>query len=149
MRRALLVIGLVCLAVATASAQDAAPEENPALSRGELASLLLKVGQPQSPRSAPETALRQCKDLGLVPVEWTAEGIATHGDLAEVVGRYGVIYAPADSEDPVSQVFAEAFLRRNIGKLREFIGASLGHEASASHVMDEGIDRAVSPLDFQ
>ena len=84
-----------------------------------------------------------------MPAEWNEVEIVTHGNLAEVVGRFGVVYAPADPEDPVSRVFAEAFLRRHIGKLREFLGPSLGHEASAAHVMDDGIDRAVSPADFQ
>ena len=148
MRRTLPILTLVLLVGALAAAQDVAESENPLINQGEMASLLLKVGQPQSQAQTPDIALQTCKDIGLVPYEWTGDEILTHGDLSDVVARYGVVYAPADADDPVSRAFAEAFLRREIGKLRDFIKLRLGHEASASHIMDLGIDRAVSPSEY-
>lgn len=141
---------LICLLFfgSLAGAQDAASADNPQLTHGELAVLLLRVGQPQVTSRTPGEALQQCKVLGLMPTEWTAGGIVTHGDLADVVGQYGIVYTAADRSDPVSRAFAEAYLRRHVGKLREFISQRLGHEASVNHIMDLGIDRAVSPSDF-
>ncbi len=148
MRRVLFILTLLLLAGATAGAQDSAEAQNPNLTHGELAVLLLKVGQPQVIIQDPEIALRECQDLGLIPSDWTTDGIVTHGELADVVKRYGVIYTPAGPDEPVSRAFAEAFLRREVGKLREFISLRLSHEASTGHVMDLGIDRAVSPSEY-
>lgn len=149
MRRVLVVLGVVLLAGSWAGAQASPEAGNPDLTQGQLAVLLLKVGQPQGPSGTPDEALQQCKELGLLPAEWTGDGIVTHGDLADVVGQYGIVYTAADRSDPVSRAFAEAYLRRHVGKLREFISQRLGHEASVNHIMDLGIDRAVSPSDFQ
>lgn len=148
MRRIAPVLIFVLLCVPLAAAQGGAAAENPQLSHGELAVLLLKLGQPQVTSPTPENALQQCKEFGLVPTDWTSEGVVTHGELADVVGQYGIVYTAADSEEPVSRAFAEAYLRRHVGKLREFISQRLGHEASVNHIMDLGIDRAVSPSDF-
>jgi hypothetical protein len=148
MQRRFLVLTVVLLAAAFAGAQDTA-SANPNLTHGGLAVLLLKAGQPQVTPPEPEPALRKCQELELMPSEWTADEILTHGELADVVGQYGVIYTPAGPDDPVSRAFAEAFIRRHIGQLRDFMSLRLGHEEAVTHVMDLGIDRAVSPSTFE
>lgn len=148
MRRVAPILICVLLLGVPAGAQDVAAADSRQLSHGELAVLLLRLGQPQATSPSPANALQQCKELGLMPSDWTGEGVVTHGELADVVGQYGIVYTAADRSDPVSRAFAEAYLRRHVGKLREFISQRLGHEASVNHIMDLGIDRAVSPSDF-
>ena len=86
MRRIAPILVLVLLSGALAGAQDDAAAENPQLSHGELAVLLLKLGQPQAPPVTPEEALQLCKDMRLIPTEWSSEGTVTHGELADVIG---------------------------------------------------------------
>jgi hypothetical protein len=148
MRRVAVTLTLILTVALSVGAQDEAAT-NPNLTHGDFAVLLLKAGQPQVTPPAPNEALRKCQELTLMPSDWTPDGMLTHGELADVVGRYGVVYTPAGRDDPVSRAFAEAFLRRHIGQLRDFISLRLGHETAVTHVMDLGIDRAVSPSDFE
>jgi hypothetical protein len=148
MQRVAVMLTLVVTVAMSVGAQDEAIR-NPNLTHGEFAVLMLKAGQPQVTPPAPDEALQTCQELSLMPSDWAVDGILTHGELADVVGRYGVVYTPAGADDPVSRAFAEAFLRRHIGQLRDFISLRLGHETAVTHIMDLGIDRAVSPSTFE
>jgi hypothetical protein len=96
----------------------------------------------------PETALEMLQGWGIAPVTWEAGAIMTHGDLATILGPVGIEYMPGKPDAPVSGVFVEALLWREVGKLRDYMAKRLGHGLSANHVLDSGVDRAVSPSDF-
>ena len=55
---------------------------------------------------------------------------------------------PADRDKPVSQPFAEAMLRRELTRLRDYLARRMGHGISINHILDQGVDRAVSPSRF-
>jgi hypothetical protein len=83
-----------------------------------------------------------------MPTTWLSDDGMTHGELAQVMGQIGVSYLPAHPDEPVSGVFVEAFLWREVTKLRDYYAKRLGHGFSANHILDAGVDRAVSPSDF-
>ena len=63
--------------------------------------------------------------------------------------KFGVLYVPAEDQEYATRPFVEAMLRRELDKLRDYLATRMGHGFSLSHVMDEGVDRAVSPSEFQ
>jgi hypothetical protein len=65
-----------------------------------------------------------------------------------VLGQLGVEYFPADRDAPVSQSYAEALLRRELTRLRDYLARRMGHGFSTNHILDQGVDRAVSPSHF-
>jgi hypothetical protein len=139
---------LVCV-IGLLGAAGAAAADDDVITHGEFAVLLLRAGAgftgelPQ-----PEAALASVKELGLAPEEWTLEGPLTHGELADTVGRMGVSYVPADRDAFASRPFVEALLRRELSKLRDYLATRLGHGFSVNHILDQGVDRAVSPSRF-
>ncbi|MFV2071161.1 MAG: hypothetical protein ACC742_00730 [Thermoanaerobaculales bacterium] len=150
MRRAAILFVLVVLAGAPVWAQEtSAPQESKAITHGEFSVLLLKValGYTDTIPDA-ETALEKVKRLGLVPATWEASGELTHGEFSDVLFRFGVTYVPADRDAPASGPYVEAFLRRSLSRLRDYMARRMGHGFSTSHVLDLGVDRAVSPSDF-
>jgi hypothetical protein len=151
MRRS-AVVGVSILAVAAlllpAIGNPASADEN-AMSHGDFAVLLLKAALGYTDTIPdPETALEKVKQLGLVPEEWDVSGGLTHGELAEVLQRFGVVYVPTDRDDPASTPYVEALIRRELSKLRDYFANRLGHGFSVNHVMDRRVDRAVSPSTF-
>ena len=143
-RLAVVSVVILCMGVVSAGAQD----EN-SISHGEFAVLLLEAapgftGEVQDP----EAALEFVKDLGLVPATWESDTPLTHGELAEVLLHLGVPYTPANPDSPVSEAFATALLRRELSRLRDYLARRLGHGFSVNHVLDAGVDRAVSPSTF-
>jgi hypothetical protein len=113
--------------------------------------LLLKatLGNATDVDPDPVSALEKTQILGLVPATWTASGMLTLGELADVLERFGVVYLPADMSAPASQPFVEAFLRRELGRLRDYMAKRLALGFSITHIEDEGVDRAVSPSGFE
>jgi len=39
-------------------------------------------------------------------------------------------------------------LRREITRLRDYLARRMGHGISVNHILDQGVDRAVSPSHF-
>lgn len=150
--RRFAVVGVSVLAVAAVLfpvVATAATDEENAMSHGDFAVLLLKAALGYTDTIPdPETALDKVKQLGLVPPEWVASEGLTHGELAEVLQRFGVVYVPTDRDDPASTPYVEALIRRELSKLRDYLANRLGHGFSVNHVMDRGVDRAVSPSTF-
>lgn len=144
MRRLTSVMCVVALLGAVAAAAD-----DEAITHGEFAVLLLRAGAgftgevPQA-----DAALATVKEHGLVPEEWTLDGPLTHGELADVLGLMGVSYVPAERDALAPRPFVEALLRRELSKLRDYLATRLGHGFSVNHVLDQGVDRAVSPSRF-
>ena len=158
--RSMVVLASMVLVVGTLAAQDdqrADPEpatttpanvENLVL-HGEFAVLLLKVVWTEGPLPPADEALRRVQDLELVPGEWGVFGFLRHGELADVLQKFGAVYVPAEDDEYATRPFVEALLRRELDKLRDYLATRMGHGFSLSHVMDEGVDRAVSPSEFQ
>jgi len=144
--RRLSVLIFVC---ALFGAAAAAAVDDAAITHGEFAVLLLRAGAGFTGEvPPPEAALASVKELGMVPEEWTLDGPLTHGELADVLGRMGVSYVPSDRDAYASTAFVEALLRRELSKLRDYLATRLGHGFSVNHVLDQGVDRAVSPSQF-
>jgi hypothetical protein len=123
MRRAFIICGCLLLAVNVA-AQDEPAEEF--ITHGEFAALLMTVGAFQQEIPPPEQALVQIKRLRLVPPDWEIADLLTHGEFADAVVPFGIRYLPVDRDQFATRVFVEAFLRREIWKLRDYIIAVYG-----------------------
>jgi hypothetical protein len=147
MRHATLALALMLSIGGVAAAQDAEDPASTPLTKGELSVLLLKVGQPGQPSESPEQSLKEVKDLGIVPSDWQVADVVTHGEFADVVARFGVRYLPADPEAVISVGFAEAYLRRELSRLREYMTKRTTH-THMQDVLYEERGRAVSPSDF-
>lgn len=150
MRRLTVASLIVCIGCLLVPAQAmAASEEDNAISYGDFSVLLLKAALGYTDTIPdPETALDKVKQLGLVPSTWEVDGRLTHGELADVLLQFGVIYLPTDRDAPASEPYVAALLRRELTKLRDYLAYRMGHGFSVNHVLDLGIDRAVSPSDF-
>ena len=151
MKRVLLLGFVILFAVAgTMFAQDApAEQEMVGITHGQFAILLLKAAAGYTDTLPDEeTALQQVKGYGLIPADWRIDDVLTHGEMADVLGQFGVDYFPADRDAQVSPPFAEALLRRELTRLRDYLARRMGHGFSVNHILDQGIDRAVSPSRF-
>ena len=93
-------------------------------------------------------ALDQVKRYGMVPEDWLVDEMLTHGEMADVLRDFAVVYVPSDRDAPVSNDFAEAILRREITRLRDYLARRMGHGISVNHILDQGVDRWVSPSRF-
>lgn len=140
---------LLVATVAGAQSQDQQADGNSAVTQGQFAQMVMDIalGYEQATPD-PETALEKMKSWGIVPVTWEADEILTHGKLSGVLNQVGIDYLPGAPNKPVSASFLKTFLWRNIGRLRDYMATRLGHGFSANHVLDSGVDRAVSPSDF-
>jgi hypothetical protein len=149
MRRLLLCGMLVACAASVAFGQTPAStsdEGDRAISHGDFAVLIVKaISTPQEAVPDPETALDRLKRIGIVPTSWEISGLLTQGELADVLARMGIFYEPSDRGDRASRAFVIVLLRREMSKLRDYLARRTGHGFSQSHVLDEGVDRAVSP----
>lgn len=150
MRRLLVASLIVCIGCLLIPAQAmAASDEDNAISYGDFAVLLLKAALGYTDTIPdPETALEKVQQLGLIPSTWQVDGRLTHGELADVMLQFGIIYLPTDRDAPASEPYVAALLRRELTKLRDYLAYRMGHGFSVNHVLDLGIDRAVSPSDF-
>ncbi len=151
-----VVTVLAFAAVALAQAPAAAPpaEQQSAAERpithGELALLLLQaLGTKADQDYTPAAALVEVQRLELVPQSWQVDDLLTQGEFADVLQQIGAHYVPSDREELASAAFVEAMLRRELGRLRDYLARRMGHGSSLGHLMDEGVDRGVvSPSDF-
>lgn len=145
----LFLVFLLAWAGATFAQEDAAKPEAEGISHGQFAILLLKAAANSRDNLPTETeALELVKGYELVPEDWLVDDVLTHGELAEVLAKLGVVYIPADSAKPVSQPFAEAILRRELGPLRDYYLRRLGHDITLENLLDDGAHRGVSPSTF-
>jgi hypothetical protein len=108
----------------TVTAQDESETEY--ITHGEFAALLMKFGAFQTDIPAPEQALIEVKRLGLIPSDWETDDFLTHGAFADVVQPLGMVYVPTDRDELATRIFVEAFLRREVWKLRDYLIAVLG-----------------------
>ena len=151
MRRVLLLCFVVLFACAglTLAQEETAEQELNGITHGQFAVLLLKAAAGYTDTLPVEVdALDQVKRYGLVPASWLVDEVLTHGEMAEVLLRFAVVYVPSDRDAPVSNEFAEALLRREITRLRDYLARRMGHGISVNHILDQGVDRAVSPSHF-
>ena len=151
MKRVLLLSFVILFAwVGAVSAQEEPVEQElEGITHGQFAVLLLKAAAGYTDTLPhEETALRQVMSYGLIPADWLIDDVLTHGEMAEVLQRFGVTYFPANRDAPVSPPYAEALLRRELTRLRDYLARRMGHGFSVNHILDQGVDRAVSPSHF-
>ena len=151
MRRLITVCGLVLLIASGAVAQTATedPRQKDSITQGEFAQMVMDIALGYNEATPdPETALEKLQGWGIAPTTWQANTPLTHRHLAELLEQVGIEYLPAKPNALVSGSFVEALLWREVGKLRDYNAKRLGHGFSANHVLDAGVDRAVSPSDF-
>jgi len=151
MKRLLVLCCAILFAWAGAAIAQEEPEaqEMEGITHGQFAVLLLKAAAGYTDTLPDEVdALDQVKRYGLVPDDWLGEDVLTHGELSEVLERFGVVLVPPDRDKPVSQAYAEAVMRRELTRLRDYLARRLGHGFSINHILDQGVDRAVSPSRF-
>ena len=131
-------------------AQEAPAEQGEeGITHGQFAVLLLKAAAGYTDTLPNEaSALDLVKRYELVPADWQLDDVLTHGEMADVLGQLGVDYFPADRDAPVSPSYAEALLRRELTRLRDYLAHRMGHGFSVNHILDQGVDRAVSPSHF-
>ena len=116
---------------------------------GYFAQLLVRtISPPQDAIPDQQTSLDRLKNDELVPIGWMVHEILTHGELKDVFARFGILYETVDQDEPVSVPFAIAIIRREMSMLRDYWAKRMGHGFVKSHVLDQGIDRAVSPSGY-
>jgi len=151
MRRLMMIGGLVLLLATSVAAQsdvDVARTKD-SITHGEFAQMVMDIALGYEEATPdPVTALEKLQRWGLAPTTWEADAPLTHAELSAVLAHVGIEYLPAKPDAPVSGVFVEALLWREVGKLRDYNAKRLGHGFSSNHVLDAGVDRAVSPSDF-
>ena len=150
--RRLMMISVLVLLVATAAVAQSDIETvraKDAITHGEFAQMVMDIGLGYEQATPdPVTALEKLQRWGIVPATWEVDAPLTHGELSQVLAHVGIEYLPAKPNAAVSGVFVQALLWREVGKLRDYNAKRLGHGFSANHVLDAGVDRAVSPSDF-
>ena len=149
-RVSILFAVIVFVGTGAIFAQDEPPNQDmEGMTHGQFAVLLLKAAAGYTDTLPNEVdALDQVKRYGLVPDSWLVDEVLTHGEMSEVLEQFGVVYVPPDRDKPVSRPFAEALLRREITRLRDYLARRMGHGFSINHILDMGVDRAVSPSRF-
>ena len=151
MRRLMMIGGLIVLIAATAAAQSDVEKARTkdSITHGEFAQMVMDIALGYEEATPdPVTALEKLQLWGLAPTTWEVDAPLTHVELSIVLAHIGIEYLPAKPDAPVSGVFVQALLWREIGKLRDYNAKRLGHGFSSNHVLDAGVDRAVSPSDF-
>jgi len=148
MRRICIALVVVMLMSNVVGAQGTVEQDDATLTLEELAVLFLKYGQPQVAPPAPPESFNALQEIGLFPPDWNPTDIVTHGQMSDILGRVGIVYTPASHDEPISPAFAESLLRRGMFRLRDYSARRLGIGSSLPHILDEGVDRAVSPSDF-
>jgi len=152
MRRLMTVCGLVLLFATTAAAQSEVEpaRTTDAITKGDFAQLVIDIAlnYDEETTDASVPPLERLQRWGLAPTTWEPDEPLTHRELAVVLGHVGIEYLPSKPDAPVSGAFVEVLLWREVGKLRDYKATRLGHGFSSNHVLDAGVDRAVSPSDF-
>jgi len=150
--RRLMMVSVMLLLVATAAVAQSDIETvraKNAITHGEFAQMVMDIGLGYEEATPdPVTALEKLQRWGIIPTTWEVDAPLTHGELSRVLAHLGIEYLPAKPNAAVSGVFVQALLWREVGKLRDYNAKRLGHGFSANHVLDAGVDRAVSPSDF-
>ena len=151
MKRVLVLCFAILLGWAGAmfAQEEPAEQDVQGITHGQFAVLLLKAAAGYTDTLPdPVDALDQVKRYGLIPESWLVDEVLTHGEMSQVLEQFGVVYVPADRDKPVSNDFAEALLRRELTRLRDYLARRMGHGFSINHILDQGVDRAVSPTHF-
>ncbi|RMG14652.1 MAG: hypothetical protein D6729_13440 [Deltaproteobacteria bacterium] len=147
-----LIIGAMVLVAVPAAAQVKVASEPPPITHGEVAQLVLKVfATKPGPELAPAVALAKAKQLELVPAGWTAEAPLTEAELEELLHKLcpSARFQAAKPANTVTRPFVEAWFRRSSPCVEEYLARLSGHGTSDTLILDEGVDRAVSPSGFQ
>ena len=159
MRRTIIIMVSVLLAAGVVAAQSQGGHQphnqnqqvhgHNTITHGQFAQMVLDIALGYEEATPdPETALEKLQGWGLAPATWSADDILTHGQLAAMLNQVGIDYMTPGHDKAVSAGFVKALLWREIGKLRDYMARRLGHGFSANHVLDSGVDRAVSPSDY-
>jgi hypothetical protein len=151
MKRLILLCFVILFAWAGAvlAQEEPVDQEVDGITHGQFAVLLLKAAAGYTDTLPdPVDALDQVKRYGLIPRSWLVDEVLNHGEMSQVLEQFGVVYVPADRDKPVSNDFAEALLRRELSRLRDYLARRMGHGFSVNHILDLGVDRAVSPSRF-
>ena len=151
MKRALILCSVIVFVWAGVifAQEEPAEQEMEGMTHGQFAVLLLKAAAGYTDTLPNEVdALDQVKRYGLIPNSWLVDEVLTQGEMSEILEQFGVVYVPPDRDKPVSRPFAEALLRREITRLRDYLARRMGHGFSINHILDMGVDRAVSPSRF-
>jgi len=151
MRRLMMVGGLVLLLAAPAAAQSdvQTARTKDSITHGEFAQMVMDIALGYEEATPdPVTALEKLQIWGLAPTTWEVDAPLTHRELSQTLAHVGIEYLPAKPDAPVSGSFVATLLWREVGKLRDYNAKRLGHGFSSNHVLDAGVDRAVSPSDF-
>jgi hypothetical protein len=151
MRRLIIMCAAVLALAAPVWAQadaEQAPDDQ-SITHGEFSQMVMDIALGYEEATPdPTTALEKLKLWNIAPTTWEVDELLTHGELAQITAQVGIEYLPSKPDSPVSRVFVRALLWREVGKLRDYMAKRLGHGFSANHVLDAGVDRAVSPSDF-
>ena len=151
MKRVMLLCFVILFAWSGAvlAQQEPLDQEVDGITHGQFAVLLLKAAAGYTDTLPdPVDALDQVKRYGMIPQSWLVDEVLTHGEMSQVLEQFGVVYVPADRDAPVSNDYAEALLRRELSRLRDYLARRMGHGFSVNHILDLGVDRAVSPSRF-
>ncbi|MCU0302465.1 MAG: hypothetical protein MUC56_00180 [Thermoanaerobaculales bacterium] len=150
--RCLIIVSAVVLTLAAplwaqGDAEQASGDQS--ITHGEFSQMVIDIALGwEEATPDPATSLEKLKLWNIAPTTWEVDELLTHGELSQIAAQVGIEYLPARPDSPVSRVFVEALLWREVGKLRDYMAKRLGHGFSANHVLDAGVDRAVSPSDF-
>ncbi len=149
-----LILGAMVLVAVPAAAQVTVRVENapPPVTHGEVAQLVLKVfATKPGPELAPAVALARAKQLELIPAGWTVNAPLTERELEELLHKLcpSARFQAANPTNTVSRAYVEAWFRRSSPCVEEYLANFAGHGSSEAVILDEGVDRAVSPSGFR
>lgn len=131
MKRYVLIV--VVVAMASGAFGQVKVKTEPAseqITHGVLAQMLLEViATKEPPQLDPPVALEKGKQIGLLPQEWSADGVLTQAEMADVLRGLcpSSSYQPSDPEGGVSRAFAAVLLRRNLPCIRHTLAGTLAH----------------------
>lgn len=144
MRRAMMICLLLVSVAALGASQETAGTTTEKLTNGELASLILKTGQPQAAQLSPAAALREVQDLGLMPNNWRSDAVVTQEAFADVMAEFGIHYLVTSNAAPVSDSVAQTYLRRDSNRVHDTVMRPTDRLLSQQNVLDQGRPRFVS-----
>ncbi len=128
MRRVVIVSLLVLSVAAIGAAQSVADVSTARLTNGELASLILQIGQPGATPLQSEVAMQQVQRLGFMPTHWRSGSMVTEASFSQTVERLGLDYGVELPQSLVSPSAARTYL---VGR-EDQVQATLARQTDAA-----------------